>query len=549
MNLLKPFSTAHPKKVSCLLVSSLVLLSSAEISLDAKTQAQTPPIVPASLMAQTPLSTAVLYVDPAVGQDGSDGSLARPLRTIAAALQRAKSGTTVKLAAGTYSQQTGETFPLIIPEGVILQGDEVTRGQTTVITGSGYRISPTFAGQNMTLWVGKTAQVRGVTVTNKATRGTGIWIESANPPITPTIENCTLTQNNREGIFVTGTANPIITNNVFTVNGGNGIAIANNAKGRIESNLFQNTGFGLALSENAQPIVIRNQIVQNVDGLYINGAARPLLRGNLIANNQRDGIVFVARAKADLGIATDSGNNVFRDNGQYDINNGTPDSLASFGNTLDIKKIAGRVDFSGLPEGSPTGQPTFSDIQGNWAQAYIEALAKRNVISGFPGGVFLPNDRVTRVQYAAIISRAFSPAPRRSRIEFKDVNASFWGYPFIQTAVQGGFMSGYPEGDFRPDQPIPRVQVLVALASGLNYGNGSSAVLSRYQDASGIPTWANGYVSAATQRQVVVNYPTLAQLNPMREATRAEVAAIVYQALVNAGKAEAIPSPYIVKVP
>ena len=522
------------------LLSSLLLLS-----VNHRVLAQLPISKAVQTLAQTPLSAAILYVDASIGQDGSDGSLARPLRTIAAALQRAKSGTTVKLAPGTYSQQTGETFPLVIPEGVILQGDEVSRGQTTIITGSGYRLSPTFAGQNMTLWIGKTAQVRGITVTNKVTRGTGIWIESANPIIAPTIENCTFTQNNREGVFVTGTANPTITNNIFTLNGGNGIAIANNAKGQIESNVFQNTGFGLTLSENAQPVVTRNQITQNVDGLYINGGARPVLRGNLIANNQRDGIVLTARAKPDLGTAANPGNNVFRDNGQYDINNATPDIVASYGNTLDIKKIAGQVDFSGSTDVG-SGKSPFSDIQGNWAQAYIEALAKRNVISGFPGGVFLPNDRVTRVQYAAIISRAFAPAPRRSRIEFKDVNAAFWGYPFIQTAVQGGFMSGYPEGDFRPDQPIPRVQVFVALASGLNYGNGSPSLLTRYQDASGIPFWAKGYVAAATQRQVVVNYPTLTQLNPNREATRAEVSAIVYQALVNAGKADPIISPYVV---
>lgn len=180
----------HPKNL--VLLSSFLLLS-----VNHRALAQLPIVSPVQTLAQTPLSAAILYVDPNIGQDGADGSLARPLRTIAAALQRAKSGTTVKLATGTYSQQTGETFPLVILEGVILQGDEVSRGQNTIITGSGYRISPTFAGQNMTLWVGKTAQIRGVTVTNKVTRGTGIWIESANP----TIENCTFTQNNREGIL------------------------------------------------------------------------------------------------------------------------------------------------------------------------------------------------------------------------------------------------------------------------------------------------------------------------------------------------------------
>jgi S-layer homology domain len=87
----------------------------------------------------------------------------------------------------------------------------------------------------------------------------------------------------------------------------------------------------------------------------------------------------------------------------------------------------------------------------------------------------------------------------------------------------------------------------VALANGLGFGEGNTAILSRYTDGSAIPSYATGFVASATQRQVVVNYPTLNALNPNREATRAEVAAIVYQSLVNAGKLPAIPSNFIVK--
>ena len=73
-------------------------------------------------------------------------------------------------------------------------------------------------------------------------------------------------------------------------------------------------------------------------------------------------------------------------------------------------------------------------------------------------------------------------------------------------------------------------------------------IVSVYSDAVQIPNWAQNSVAAATARQLVVNYPTASQLNPSRQATRAEVAAFVYQALVNAGQAQAIPSPYVVTV-
>jgi hypothetical protein len=203
------------------------------------------------------------------------------------------------------------------------------------------------------------------------------------------------------------------------------------------------------------------------------------------------------------------------------------------------------VDFvaASIPSGG------FADVQGNWAQAYIEALVAKDVIAGFPDGTFRPNEPVTRAQFAAIITKAFSPAQIQPGINFVDVRNNYWAYQAIQSAYRGGFLSGYPGQVFKAEQRIPRVQVLVSLASGLKLRSEDTNVLSVYNDATQIPSWASTAIAGATQKQLVVNYPTLAQLNPSRDATRAEVAAFVYQALVNAGRAEAISSPYLVQAP
>ncbi|MCL6434626.1 MAG: DUF1565 domain-containing protein [Leptolyngbyaceae cyanobacterium HOT.MB2.61] len=492
-------------------------------------------------IAQIPLGATVLYVNPAAGNDVlGAGSPASPFRTITYALQQAQSGTIVKLERGSYTQQTGEVFPLSIPPGVTLLGEESTQGQTVAIIGGGVLISPTYARQNATILAGKNTEIRGVAVTNPNIRGTGIWVESTNPKI----KNCTFSNSHREGIFITGTGSPVVEKNVFTQNGGNGISTASNARGEIRDNVFRNTGFGLAIGGNSAPLVSNNQIIENVDGIYINDSARPVLRGNLIENNKRDGIIATLKAQPDLGNADSSGNNIIRGNSQYDLHNATGGILYSVGNTINPSRISGTVQF--VASSGSGGQSAFRDIQGHWAQAYIDALAKRGVISGFPDGTFRPSEPVTRAQFAAIVSKALAPAATRPRMQFRDVPTSFWGYAAIQTAVQGGFMKGYPEGVFQPELSIPKVQALVALASGLGFSAGSVDTLSRYQDATQIPSWATGAIAAATQRKIVVNYPTVSQLAPNRNATRAEVAAFVYQALVNAGKAEAISSPYIV---
>ena len=111
-----------------------------------------------------------------------------------------------------------------------------------------------------------------------------------------------------------------------------------------------------------------------------------------------------------------------------------------------------------------------------------------------------------------------------------------------------GFLSGYPGQIFRPEQNIPREQVLVSLANGLNYRSNQdvNSILNFYNDANNISNFARLPVAAATENKLVVNHPTLQQLNPVNNATRAEVAAFIYQALVSQGQLQAINSNYIV---
>jgi parallel beta-helix repeat protein len=279
----------------------------------------------------------------------------------------------------------------------------------------------------------------------------------------------------------------VIADSVFTQNGGNGISVANRATGEIRSNVFQNTGFGLAIGGNAAPKISSNRIIENTDGLYINDAARPILRNNTIENNKRDGIVATSNAEPDIGTTGSDGNNIVRNNRQYDLNNTTNKTLYAVGNTIDTRKIAGSVEF-GAPPIASGSTDQFADVQGHWAQAYIAALAQRNIISGFPGGTFRPDDSVTRVQFAAIINKAFAPPAKQNVAQFKDISSNFWGYSAVQSAARGGFMRGYPNGTFRPNQLIPRVEVLVALSNGLNFTASNTNVLSRYQDDVQIPS-------------------------------------------------------------
>ncbi|WP_224312263.1 S-layer homology domain-containing protein, partial [Trichormus variabilis] len=201
------------------------------------------------------------------------------------------------------------------------------------------------------------------------------------------------------------------------------------------------------------------------------------------------------------------------------------------------------------PIPTPTPKPiNLKDIGNHWAAPFIRELVQQGIVSGFPDGTFKPDATMTRAQYAALLVKAFNPSPNRAVIRFKDVADNFWAFKVIQQAYQGLFLAGFPDNTFRPNDNIQRVQVVVSLVNGLGLGlsNNVANTIRAFDDQAKIPDYAKDEVAKAIEKGIIVNYPNIKQLNPTRDATRAEVVAIVYQALVDADRVAAINSPYIV---
>ena len=197
-----------------------------------------------------------------------------------------------------------------------------------------------------------------------------------------------------------------------------------------------------------------------------------------------------------------------------------------------------------------SAQASFSDVQGNWAQSCIASLTQQGIISGYPDGTFRPSAPVTRSEFASMVGKAFPNVARsRNAVQFVDVASNYWAYSAITTATQTGFLSGYPGNVFNPTQNIPRAQVLVALASGLNYAPTQPAMNTlnaSFSDAAAIPAYAQTGIAAATEKRLVVNYPNVSALNPNQLASRADVSAFLCQSLVGTGQtASTVPTQYI----
>ena len=509
-----------------------------------------------------------VYVNPTKGNDANTGSklapfksLTRALKTIDMTLSRHPiaiaalptdplaadplSPTIIHLASGLYSTASGEVFPLVVPKGVILVGKETTNGKGIIVSGSGKHYSQSFGWQEVAMVLLDDASVMGITLTNPQTKGTGIWIESSNP----TLSNCTFRNCGREGVFICGTAKPLIVDSVFISNRAAGLLMAGNSKGEVWRNVVQKNKLGVVISDFAAPLIAKNQLSANHMGIALSRQANPVLRHNLLKANTLGGLKVNDRATPDLGHPQDAAGNIFRDNRHFDVHNNTSRNLISAGNELNPTQVKGVMDF--ITVTTQTAKTSLSnsnlnDIGGHWATAFIQALVAKGIISGFPDGSFRPEASITRAEAATIIAKTFQLPLIRNVKNFVDIQPGFWAEDAISRAAGMGFISGFPDGTFRPEKNLSKIHAILALTNGLKFTGGNPNTLQVYQDRAQIPSYATNAIAVATQKLLVVNYPESSQLEPLRDITRAEVVAMVYQALVANNQEQPIISPYIV---
>ncbi|NES73381.1 MAG: S-layer homology domain-containing protein, partial [Okeania sp. SIO2D1] len=190
--------------------------------------------------------------------------------------------------------------------------------------------------------------------------------------------------------------------------------------------------------------------------------------------------------------------------------------------------------------------PSFVDIDQHWAREFITRLADLELVSGFADGNFQPNALINRAQYAALLVKIFNPAPIRPATKFLDVPDSFWAANAIGQAYRAGFISGFPDQTFQPQQNLRRLHLVISLANGLRLPEADEEILDYYEDSYALPGYSLAPVAAATKAKIVINYPKPNLFEDFQEATRAEAVVMAFQSLVYLNKVNPIDSPYIV---
>lgn len=102
----------------------------------------------------------------------------------------------------------------------------------------------------------------------------------------------------------------------------------------------------------------------------------------------------------------------------------------------------------------------FNDVSSSDANVlYINYMAQRGLISGFPDGSFHPAEGLTRAQAATLLCRVKGlKAATAAQTTFNDVAGSHWAAPYINAASQAGYITGFPDNTYQPDTVLTRAQ-------------------------------------------------------------------------------------------
>ncbi|WP_342542047.1 S8 family serine peptidase [Paenisporosarcina sp. FSL H8-0542] len=109
---------------------------------------------------------------------------------------------------------------------------------------------------------------------------------------------------------------------------------------------------------------------------------------------------------------------------------------------------------------------SFKDVgSGNFASGYIQSALEEGILSGFPDGTFKPNQAVTRAEMAILIQNAFMfPSDPNKGLHFSDMNTGMASYEAIQALVQQGIAKGISTTQFQPHAKMTRSTYSVFLA-------------------------------------------------------------------------------------
>ena len=111
---------------------------------------------------------------------------------------------------------------------------------------------------------------------------------------------------------------------------------------------------------------------------------------------------------------------------------------------------------------APAAAALFPDMEQKWFRyrAAVEYLVEKGVLQGYPDGMFRPDQPINRAEFLKIVFKGRSDMQPVGRRCFSDVNPEEWYAPYVCAAQRRGIVQGYPNGTFKPGQSVNTAEAM-----------------------------------------------------------------------------------------
>ena len=285
--------------------------------------------------------------------------------------------------------------------------------------------------------------------------------------------------------------------------------------------------------------------IYKAEGFSVNREINKLTAGTMGTTVATDGNITGAASNIPClnDLTSHRGAPIIRDEAKMD-GNSCPIQMSTANSIQAIKKTLTPFDLSQFANmtGAAANLQMFPDVpDGYWASCEIDKLATNDIVVGYPDRLFKPSRNISRAEFATMLVKGFdkdmySCAPEKL---FSDVPTNHWANSAITVAVHNDLLKGYPNGKFMPNHNVTRVEALCALSKGIKCAEmdkcKAQEILSKYCDGNTVPEWAIIPIAKALEKGALNNSPSPNTIAPFKDASRADIAAMLQNIRVAAG--------------
>ncbi|CEP49307.1 hypothetical protein GKD14_03765 [Paeniclostridium sordellii] len=161
----------------------------------------------------------------------------------------------------------------------------------------------------------------------------------------------------------------------------------------------------------------------------------------------------------------------------------------------------------------------FNDVKDHWAADKIDLFTQKGYINGYEDNSFRPDNSITRAEFVKIVNKYFGLTKKSGKVFNDTVN--HWAKDEIDIAVTNGVCKGMSNEEFSPDKPITREQASLMISNYKKIADYNYDKINRFADKLEISDWAKSGVEGVLEKGYMNGYPDNT-FKPQSNITRAE---------------------------